>query len=375
MQERKKILYICGSINQTSQMHQISEQLPEYDHYFTPYYADGYVEWARKYNMLEFSILGNKLIRRSFQYLQEHNLQVDYKGRQHDYDLILTCSDLIIPENIRRKKVILVQEGMTDPEGITYYLVKYLRLPRYLASTSTTGLSHKYDYFCVASNGYKKLFSRKGVRPESIIVTGIPNFDNCKQYYDNNFPYKNYVLVATTDMRETFRYENRKKFIRYCQDIADGRQLIFKLHPNENARRGAQEIKEYAPEALVYSTGDTNHMIANCDVLITRFSSVVYVGLALGKQVYSDFPMEDLIELTPDQNNGTSAVNIAGVARDLLNGDLVPRDKTRRFESIALRKRLRRVPAYARYFRRSVRKPYAKAPAKSWAVRRRKHQE
>ncbi len=31
-------------------------------------------------------------------------------------------------------------------------------------------------------------------------------------------------------------------------------------------------------------------MIANCDVLITRYSSTVFVGLALGKETHSDYP-------------------------------------------------------------------------------------
>ena len=30
---RKKILLICGSINQTTQMHQITDELPEYDRF------------------------------------------------------------------------------------------------------------------------------------------------------------------------------------------------------------------------------------------------------------------------------------------------------------------------------------------------------
>ena len=126
------------------------------------------------------------------------------------------------------------------------------------------------------------------------------------------------MLVATSDTRETFRYENRKKFIEYALEIADGRQLIFKLHPNELVERATREINTYAPGALVYSTGNTDHMIANCDVLITRFSSVVYMGIALGKEVYSEFDLEELRNMTPIQNNGASAGNIARIAYELL---------------------------------------------------------
>ncbi len=207
---------------------------------------------------------------------------------------------------------------MTDPENFAYYLVKTFKLPRYIASTSTTGLSNAYDIFCVASEGYKELFIKKGVDPEKIIVTGIPNFDNCNDYLNNDFPHKNYVLVCTSDTRETFKYENRKKFIKRAVSIAQGRQLIFKLHPNEKYERAEKEIKKYAPEALVFSSGNTNHMIANCNTLITRFSTVVYVGLALGKEVYSEFNIDELTKLTPLQNGGKSAENIADICKILL---------------------------------------------------------
>jgi hypothetical protein len=59
-------------------------------------------------------------------------------------------------------------------------------------------------------------------------------------------------------------------------------------------------------------------MIANCDVLITKYSSVVYVGLALGKEVYSYFDINMLKKLLPLQNNGASACNIALVGKKLL---------------------------------------------------------
>jgi hypothetical protein len=299
-------------------MHQISNQLEQHDSWFSPYYADGFVGKLSQTHLLDFSVLGGQFRKRTFKYLQENNLKIDFGGTKNDYDLVFTCSDLVVPKNILDKKVILVQEGMTDPENFMYHLVKGLGLPRWLASTSTTGLSDCYDLFCVASEGYKKLFERKGANPEKIVVTGIPNFDNCYQYLNNNFPHRNFVLVATSDMRETYKYENRKKFIKKAFRITAGRQLIFKLHPNEFVERATQEINLYAPGALVYSNGKTEEMIANCDVLITRYSSVVYVGLALGKVVYSDFDIKELRELLPVQNNGTSSINIARAAEELL---------------------------------------------------------
>jgi hypothetical protein len=321
---RKKIFFICGSINQTTQMHQIAKCLPEYDHIFSPYYGDGLVELLRKYDIDKMSVAGNRLVNRCLSYLKLHDLTIDYQGKHIDeYDLVFTCSDLVIPKNIANKKVILVQEGMTDPENFAYHLVKaFPFLPRWIASTSTTGLSDLYDVFCVASEGYRDLFIRKGVRPEKIRVTGIPNFDNCVKYYQNDFPHKHFVLVCTSDSRETFKYENRKAFIKRAVEIANGRQLIFKLHPNENFKRAIREIEKYAPGALVYTSGSAEEMIANCDVLITRFSSTVYVGMALGKEVYSDFDLNDLRRMMPIQNGGTSAQTIANIARELLNDNI-----------------------------------------------------
>lgn len=313
-----KILYICGSVNQTKMMHKISMHFTKAENYFSPFYADGLERILAERSYLDFSILGGAFRKATETYLNENRLFIDYRGEGRDYDLVFICTDLIYPKNIRNKKVILVQEGMTDPENIMYYLVKYLHLPRYYASTSTTGMSNFYSYFCVASEGYKKLFTKKGADPNKIIVTGIPNFDNVKENLHNEFPYKDFVLVATSDSRETFKYENRIKFIKECIKIAKGRQLIFKLHPNEIPERAEREIKTIVPNAIVYSKGNIDIMIANCSTLITKYSSVVFIGIALNKEVYSYFNLNELRELCPIQNSGNSAKNIAAVGKALL---------------------------------------------------------
>ena len=60
-----------------------------------------------------------------------------------------------------------------------------------------------------------------------------------------------------------------------------------------------------------FTDGNINHMIANCDVLITKYSTVVYIGIALGKEVHSYFDINLLKDLTPIQNEGKSAELIA----------------------------------------------------------------
>jgi len=313
-----KILFIGGSLNQTTMMHQISQYFTDCACYFTPFYSDGLIGYLARKGILNFTILGGRFRAQTEQYLIANNISVDYKARNQDYDLVFTCQDVIIPRNIRGKKIVLVQEGMTEPENFIYHLAKSFSLPRWLAGTSTTGLSHVYDLFFVASDGYRDLFISKGVKDSRVRVTGIPNFDNANQYLQNDFPLKNFVLAATSDRRETMNPENRKKFIDKVLQIANGRQIIFKLHPNENWERAAREIKKHAPGALIYSDISINPLIANCDVLVTRYSSVVYIGMALGKEVYSDFSLDVLQKLTPIQNGGTSAKEIARIVRQTL---------------------------------------------------------
>ena len=316
---KRKILFIGGSLNQTTQMHAIARHLEgEYDCYFSPMYADGLLRRLAEAGYLDFTIMGGRFRQQTEAYLNEHNLKIDYRGKTHDYALVLMGTDLIVPRNVRGRKYILVQEGMTDPENLAYYLVKWFGLPRYLASTSTNGISNAYDLFCVASPGYRDLFISKGVRPEKIVVTGIPNYDNSAHLLQNDFPLHNYVLVATSDARETGKWDNRKKFIRHCLDIANGRQLIFKLHPNEKQDRAMQEIRVQDPSAIIFTDSSIDPMIANCDVLITQYSTVVYTGIALGKEVHSYFDVNMLKRLAPIQNGGTSGVHIAATCRALL---------------------------------------------------------
>jgi len=315
---RKRIFFICGSMNQTTQMHQISKHLSDYEQAFSPYYCHGFDEILRRLGLIEFTIAGNKVTERCRTYLQNHGLPIDYQGKNLPCDLVVTCSDVYIQKNIRDNRIVLVQEGITAPESVMFHLVKRFRfLPRWFADTAATGLSDAYRAFCVASEGYRDFFIRKGVRPEKIVVTGIPNFDNCRRYCTNDFPYRHYVLACTSPLREIFQREDREAFIRRAVEIAGGRQLIFKLHPIENVERATLEIRTHAPGALVFATGSAEEMIANCDALITRFSSTAFVGVALGKETYSDFDMDELRRLMPLQN-GSAALNIANVCRRVL---------------------------------------------------------
>jgi hypothetical protein len=319
---KRKILFITGSINQTSQMHQIASQLSEYDCWFSQLFTDSPAVNAliKHTTLLNSTILAGQFKINSDNYLLKNGLQVDYQAKKNTYDLVVYCTDMHIPARMRQTKTIWVQEGMTDKYTFLSKMIQVLKMPEILSGgTSLNGSTNICDVYCAASEGYKNHFSKLGTNADKILVTGIPNYDNIKQHLNNDFPYRNYVMVATTDMRETYRYENRAAFIKKAVKIADGRRLLFKLHPNEKFDRAKAEIIKYAPaDTLIYHNGNTNHMIANCTELITQYSTVVYVGMALGKKVHSYFDLEELKRLTPVQNGGQSAVNIANVCRNFL---------------------------------------------------------
>ena len=319
LEPKKKILFITGSMNQTSQMHQISLQLPDFDCWFSQIFSDSaFVNYLIKHTrVLDGTILAGQFKVNSEKYLKQNNLQIDYRAQKNSYDLVVYCADMMVPPRMKACKTIWVQEGMIDRYTLASRIVKTLALPPYLSgNTSLNGSSNVCDIYCTASQGYKNFFISKGGQQQRFVVTGIPNYDNLRAFAKNDFPYHDYVMVATTDMRETFRFENRPRFIKKAVKIAKGRQLLFKLHPNENVERATREIKKYAPAGtLIFSTGNTNEMIANCTELITQYSTVVYTGIALGKKVHSWFDVEELKRLTPIQNGGTSAIQIANVCR------------------------------------------------------------
>jgi hypothetical protein len=319
MPKRKEILFICGSHNQTTQMHQIASELPEYDQWFSPFYGSDILEFWRQHGFCDWTIMGGEWREACLRYLRKERLPIDIRGERGNYDLVVTCQDIVYPTNILDKKVVLVQEGMTDPITWSSHFIKAVKvLPRWFASTSLTGLSDAYTRFCVASHGYRDQFVERGARADKIVVTGIPNFDRMEQYRTNDFPHRDYVLVVTSDGRETFKMDDRRALIERAVQIANGRRIIFKLHPNERHERARREIAAWAPGSLVFVDGKAEDMIANCAVLMTEYSTCTYVGLALEKEVHSYFDLEELRRLMPLQH-GMAAKNIANVCRELLD--------------------------------------------------------
>jgi hypothetical protein len=312
------ILLICGTLNQTRAMIAIGNALSDHNCYYTPFYCDGHLLRASQRGQLDFTVLAGPLRERTLAFMRAAGVPIDDRGERREYDLVVTCTDLILQNNIEHKRIVLVQEGLTEREGFLFHLVKHLGVPRVFANTAAFGLSDGYEVFCVASPGARDLFRAKGVRDDKMVVTGIPNFDNVAAYRENDFPHWNFVLVCTSNARETFKYHDRMRFLRDALTIAAGRPVIFKLHPAEQHDRAIREIRSIVPGALILTDGNTEQMIANSAAVVTGYSTVAFTAALLGKEVHSYIEPDVLRKVLPLQNRGTSAARIAEVCRACL---------------------------------------------------------
>ena len=319
---RPKALLICGNRNHTTTMHAIANELTDCECVFTPYYCDDWsaLDVLRRAHLLEFVALGHDFRKKCLAYLEERGLAIDLAGARGRYDLVITCSDLIVPSNVRGIPLIGIQEGMIDPKLFWWRIMEWfpwLRLPRWAAGTACTGLSRAYDAYCVASEGYRKDFIERGAPADKLIVTGLPNFDNFAGHVRPGHWIEGCVLACTSDGRETFRRDDRKRFIQWALDVAADRPLVFKFHPNERMDRAVAEVRRWAPRARALTSGSGEELAANCHTLITEWSTLAYVGLALGKPTYSYRDLEAHRAMLPVQH-GRAARNIAAVCRDVL---------------------------------------------------------
>ena len=151
-----------------------------------------------------------------------------------------------------------------------------------------------------------------------MVITGIPNFDNAGAHLDNDFPHRDFVLVCTSNSRETFKRDNRRRFLRKALTIAGDRPVIFKLHPGERHGRAIQEIRSVASDALIFRDGNTEHMIANCAALVAHTPMSRSPPQRSAKRSTRYIDPEFLRRTLPIQNGGTSAANIAEVCRGCL---------------------------------------------------------
>jgi hypothetical protein len=316
-------------------MHEIARALPDVESWFTPYFSDDVgIRFVFKLGWLESTILGLRRRGICLDYLNAHQLSVDLCAEQNVYDLYVSCNDQAIPRRLEGTPWVLVQEGIQEPPNWRTRLWRLTRaVPRGLTGTATFGLSNRYDRFCVASDGYRRRYLAEGIPPAKLVVTGLPNFDDFGKYRNNRFPHRGYVLVCTSDARETWLAADRRALLREAVILAADRKLIFKLHPNEDVERATREIREAAPDALVFARGCAEEMVANCDVLFTEFSSLTFCGVALGKEVHTLHSIEEVKDLLPIQN-GRAALEIASVVRELLALKRAPARRASRLTAV-----------------------------------------
>ena len=59
----RRILYVCGTLNQTTQMEQVAAELDDHEAWFTPYYPPPALRVPQKLGLLEGTIVGKELNR------------------------------------------------------------------------------------------------------------------------------------------------------------------------------------------------------------------------------------------------------------------------------------------------------------------------
>src|ERR1700756_2232624 len=173
---KKKILFIIGTPNQTTQMHQISKFLDDsFDCYFSQIFSNhSAFEIVVKSGILNHTIFAGEIKQKADKYLTDNHLKNDYQAKifNNKYDLVVVCTDMVLPKSLQGIKTVWVQEGMIDGYNWAAKIVKALKLPAVLAmSTALNGSSNQCDIYCVGSFGYKSYIAEKGTDISKIAVT------------------------------------------------------------------------------------------------------------------------------------------------------------------------------------------------------------
>lgn len=329
-----RCLFLCTTKYNASVLRLVADALPDWDCWFSPFYSTENTAYRLAWNLgfIQRTPLNTDYLKKVIQGMEELDLKLDV-GAKGSYDIIVLGNDIFVPQDLRaRRPKVLVQEGWVWPHGWRRWLCKRTSLPGWFAGSNGSGLSNTYDYFCVASQGYKELFVRSGIKDHRIVVTGLPTLDAVERDFaplmDNTEKLK-FVLVTTHPGREYFDGENRRKLLAQARLIAHGRPIVVKLHPHENHIRAIREVSAWLPEATVVVEGDTTQLIANCSDLLTTYSTTIFYALLLGKRVYCSYPTSEIIKLLPEQN-GQAAQHIAKVCHLALMKSIRLRDSVRK---------------------------------------------
>lgn len=320
------ILFLPGTEIHFKQMSEIANSLSDIDIYFAPFFADGKLELLRKTHIFDFIFrktpLGNSSHRKIKKIILESGFKTDEKAKKRDYDLVVVPSDIYLPSKIIKSKIVLIQEGGLYPDNFILSLVKIGIAPRFFANTAALGLSDKYEFFCVASEEYRKFFIERGIKSEKLRVTGISYYDNFEKYrvYPKKIPKlpKKYVLACMSPSWESLGLEWDSLISKARRKAKELKiPLVVKVHPREERYQIRRLRKQ---NILVYQKPTAEYFAASAKYAFVQSSTSIYSLIHFGIPTESTkLDIEKCKKLMAWQNNGTSAKNIAAVCREILN--------------------------------------------------------
>ena len=138
-----RVLFICGSPNQTGQMVQVAEALPEVEAWFTSLLLGRLIHLAMvKGDILEQCDQRPQAPRHLRRRAERQRAAIDLGAERNEYDLWVCPNDAVVPPGSAETPWVLVQEGIMEQPNWRTWVWRYTRLmPRPLATTAVFGLS------------------------------------------------------------------------------------------------------------------------------------------------------------------------------------------------------------------------------------------
>jgi len=233
------------SMNQTTQMHQISSIFPSTSTPSRPITAMALTRFC------EAGIAGVHDHRRQARGTlpavsggssPPHRLP----GKKEPYDLVVTCSDVYFRRTFGQQDRAR-SGGYYRPGNLCVSTGHAISLsPLWLAGTAATGLSDAYRNSASPAKDIEISSSEKARGPTRSSSREFPISMTAGDIAPT-LPHSHYVLVCTSPLREVFRGEDRKAFIAK-PSISPPAGGSSQAPPDRNVKRATREISRYAPE-------------------------------------------------------------------------------------------------------------------------------
>jgi len=269
----KNLKEICV-INGMDLYPQIKDELDFYFSFLYPH-AVGYIE------------MGRRMIRK-----EKPNLiilQAEYEWKEKSF--------LVIAPKLENIPTLALEHGVIIPSHKGYIYTKGEISP---IGDIQSPYNQIPDKTAVYGEYYKELLTKISAYPEnSIVVTGQPSYDALKSldkiYSKKNFmeeyniPNNYKLIIWFTQSHGLSQEENIKNLnavfntMKYIKNTT----LIIKQHPGEG-KMYSKQIQEYLNKykinaRLVPKNSDTNELLFNSDVVISKYSTTGIEAIALNK--------------------------------------------------------------------------------------------